>query len=153
MAIVEAFARGREPPLDEQAYRRLHREVLAACRSRALPRLESLVEPWLAPAAFASADRATLSSLLDCCRRVEQEVFGPSESWNLARWAALVMVGLIAGAVGLYWRGVRVGAVPAKPSLAALGEAVATHPVLSLTVGMPLVILLSISLVSRLLRS
>jgi eukaryotic-like serine/threonine-protein kinase len=160
VAVVEAFAAGGESPVHERAYRELDRELLEACRAQAaaggeagrLRRLESLVEPWLAPHTFASADRATLASLRLLCRRVDQEVFGSGASWNLSHWIALLVVGLIAGAAGLYFQGTRSGTGPAKAALASLWRVIETHPLLSATIAVPAVILLSLGLVSHLLR-
>jgi hypothetical protein len=146
LAVVEALDRRGKMPMSEPAYFQLHRELLECCRSGAGPhlrRMESLVEPWLAPQAFASADRDTLASLLACCRKLDQEVFGPGTAWGY--WACIaVVVALVGAAVGLY-QGIA-GALPAKATLTSLWHLVESHPVLSLVIGLPALLLASLSL-------
>jgi serine/threonine protein kinase len=160
VAIVEVFARGgAETDVDEGGYRVLHRELLEACRARSGPglgplgRLESLVEPWLTPHTLASAGHEVLSGLLIQCLQLEGELFGSVSSSGAARWALLFLVGLLAGLVGLYWRAPGGWKLPARPTLVSLWAVVENHPVLSSAVVLPAVVLLSITILSRLFRS
>jgi hypothetical protein len=85
-AIVALFARRRRgrSRVDPRAYRALHGDLTARCRSLAEGadgpsrefgrRLEVLALPWLDPGAFAKADRAILDDLLARCRRAEGEL-------------------------------------------------------------------------------
>ncbi len=85
-AIVELFARRRlaRRRVDPRAYRTLHRELIAACRSLAdsageesrayYEGLEVLARPWLSPRILAHADPEILDSLLAHCRQVEAEL-------------------------------------------------------------------------------
>jgi serine/threonine protein kinase len=162
-AVVEALARDREEsPLGAEAYRLLHRELLQACRAQAgfggerrdlLRRLESLVEPWLTAQTLASTDRAVLASLVLRCREFDRELFGARPPSSLGRWAALFVLALLGGLAALYFQDGRARSLPAKFSVASLWRIVETYPTLSITLALPAVILVSIYLASRLLRS
>ncbi len=146
LAVVEALDQRGKVPMSEPAYLQLYRELLERCRAGARPqlrRMESLVEPWLAPQAFASADRDTLASLLACCRKLDQEVFGPGTAWGY--WVCIALViALVGVAVGLYQGSG--GALPAKTTLTSLWRLIESHPVLSVVIGVPAVLLASLSL-------
>src|SRR6185312_8980281 len=79
-AVVEAFVRGRgSRRVSAAAYQTLHTELVDLCRAQAeaaegpqraaFERLQGIVEPWLTPDNLAAADRETLASLLQTCKR------------------------------------------------------------------------------------
>jgi hypothetical protein len=166
VGVVEVFARGGGRRINEGAYRELHRDLLEACRSQAaaegepeeVRRLESLVEPWLEPQTFATADRAALAGLLPRCRQVAREVFGADpenlkEKLGLLNLLIAFVLAAVVGAVALYWRAGQVGPFPAKLTLAAFRGLLETYPILSLGLVASVVLFFSVAAVSRLHRT
>ncbi len=116
-AIVELFARRRlaRRQVDPRAYRRLHQELLAVCRSLAdsageesqayYRGLEDVARPWLSPRVLALADPQILDSLLARCRQVEAElgVRRRSSGFLVGAIKALLLASALAGAISLPW--------------------------------------------------
>ena len=158
VSVVEVFVQGGNARINEPAYRALRSALLEHCRLPAgtarpaiLEQVEALLEPWVTPRRFAATDRETLGGLLERCRRVSRDL-GITEgvSWKwlsvlffLARGAARVLVpgerGKRAGRRGS-GVGRRVRAL------------ITAYPVPSLAAAATAVILVSIFLLSRLLR-
>ncbi len=116
-AIIELFARRRlaRRRVDPREYRRLHQELLAACRSLAdsageesrayYEGLEGLARPWLSPKILAHADPEILDSLLARCRQVEAELGVRRQSSAILGGAikALLPVSALVGSLVLLW--------------------------------------------------
>jgi hypothetical protein len=131
-AVVERFARRRRMSrrVEVEGYLKLHRELLAVCRSLAgqadearrafYQRLADLVSPWLGPHVFERTDLEILFDLLDRCREVERELVGRTLRRLPRRlaWGALT-----AGAAAcVLWLAVRAGGRWGDKVLAWLGE-------------------------------
>ena len=101
--------------MDPRAYERLHRELLAACRSLAVSAgeesradyegLEVLARPWLSPRILEHADPQLLDSLLERGRQVETELGVRRRSSGFLGGAikALLLTSALAGAILLPW--------------------------------------------------
>jgi hypothetical protein len=117
-AVVELFARRRRARrrVNPAAYERLHRELLASCRSLAATangsrgplcrNLEALVGPWLTPEALERADGELRVDLLKRCRQSEREFGGRAWVWPRAAPPVLLLTltaVLGASAVAVRW--------------------------------------------------
>ena len=112
VTVIEFLAEGGDPRrVSDPDYRALHGQLLAACRKHATEkgparaffgRMEAMIEPWLAPHAFAGADSNTLGCLLEGCRGVEREL-----GWGGGArkgWLWLVLLVCLAGAAVAGWQ-------------------------------------------------
>jgi hypothetical protein len=162
VAVVEGIAQGRPPQrLSEADYRALHRGLLNACRTRAggherqaqFQRLEELVEPWITPQALAATDAQTLQSLLLRSRQFERDLGWDPGGLNLWRWVAVLAVLGVAAALGLWLSRQQSGFSSLTSVGAALWMSIKTNSILSLTIGLPVVVLASVFLFTRFLRA
>ena len=162
-AVVASLARGCDHRrVDEAGYRALHGQLLAACRASAAAdapkrslgtrlffrRLETMIEPWLAPRAFEAADPATLLSLLESCRAVEQELDPHTNGWGVARWTAVLVSLLIAAVAGWHLQRV-LNWAERGPFFSSVWRAIEVNPAVGLALVLPAVVLASLYLFSR----
>jgi serine/threonine protein kinase len=164
LAVIEVVAAGKgAEQISPLMYRELHGRLLAACRSElqtvagpthgVLERLEALVEPWLTPYNLAVMDREALASLLRRCRQLDRLIGGRERGASLLRWAALfgvVFLGLLlAGWV------CRQSAWIQKLSFWASGlwQQGLRHPLISMAVILPVVVLTTLYVFARFFRA
>lgn len=112
-AIIDLFARRRPARrrVNSRAYRALHQELIATCRSLAdaadaelrayYEGLEVLARPWLGPKTLEHADGAILASLLDRCRQVEAELGVRHRFRSRFTWSITPLLVALALAVSL----------------------------------------------------
>jgi serine/threonine-protein kinase len=162
-AVVEAFARGSlRAQVNAEAYKLLHAQLLEVCRAQAeaaegpqraaFQRLEAIAEPWLTPQSLAAADRETLASLLQRCKEVERDlgVDGGAHLWALAAVLAALAVAALLG-----WQLYQLQRASLSPVSwwEALKRLVMANPVLWTLLALPAVVLGSIALLARRLRT
>jgi hypothetical protein len=162
LGVVEAFAQGGTPQVDEESFSALRSTLLEQCwvhprtgtevSAEVLKHLEAIVEPWVTPRALAQMDGATLTSLWVRCRQLDREM-GNRERVPLGRLLGLLALLGVVGALG--WLISRVQKWPAflKPAAHWVRATVAAQPVLYLAVTIPVVVLVVIFVLARLLRS
>lgn len=91
----------------EEAYRALHRQLLACCRCvaqqetdpeqrRFYESLGELAKPWLTLHILAQTERKIVADLLDCCYRTEKQLCGRRWLPRLPRWFLLPAASLAA---------------------------------------------------------
>jgi hypothetical protein len=119
----------------------------AACQH-----LEAIAEPWVTPESLAAPDRATLVSLLQRCRQVEQEL-GVGGGLNLWGWAALLTALAVAGFLGWQLYQAQRVAVTLVSWWVALKRVVSATHVLWTLLALPVVMLTSIALLALRLRT
>jgi serine/threonine protein kinase len=165
LTLVERCVRSRRPCVNKGAYQAAHRRLLDICRSHAQTgdgarsafygRVETIVEPWLTPQALAAVDRATVLSLLRNCRQIERELGIRRGIWSLRTGAALLAFLVFFVALGLCWWEWRRNrpVLVQRSSLSSLWWLMETHPLLGSLLVLPALVLVSIWLYPRLLRT
>jgi hypothetical protein len=164
--VVEALADRKAPGVNAQEYRPLYAGLLAQCRAHAgaaqgawrafFVQAEEVVKPWLELHTLAHTEPELLRALARRCAEVAWGLNGGKAPWNVARWAGVL---LLAGCLALFllpWRLPRV-ALPASGGWGkAAGSYVRTywqhleaHPTGWAVVAVPVVIVLSVFLITR----
>ncbi len=161
--VVEAFAKGSaRAGVSTEAYKLLHTQLLEVCRAQAeaaegpqraaFQRLEAIAEPWLTPQSLGAADRQTLVSLLERCRQVEREM-GIGPGVNLWAWAATVAALLALAYLGSQLYQLQRASLSPVSWWVTLKHLVLARPVLWTLLALPAVVLGSIALLARRLRT
>jgi serine/threonine protein kinase len=156
LGVVEAFAEGSTPQVNEAAYGHLRKTLLDHCRAEAgnaerppvLRRLETIVEPWLSAQNLAQTDRHTLTSLLSRCQELDEDLLGPRRPAFGPLLGLLALLG-VAGVVGWIWSSAN-WTLSLKPAVAWVRTAFVASPLLFLGVTVPAVLLLAVVVLSRL---
>jgi hypothetical protein len=160
-AVAEEVLRGEEPTLSDAAYEGLHAELVGLARAHAhfvnaptaLASVETLVAPWLSLHALAATDRQTLSSLVGRCWQLEKELGLRRPSRWLGQGAALAAAFLVAVILGGWLMS---GAGPAslgRLSVHSLWRMVTANPTVAVAVAVPVLVVGSVQLFTRLSRS
>jgi serine/threonine protein kinase len=151
-ALIESGCGGKNPRIQEVvAYQDLHQRLLEGCRAGAqhplFRQMAEIVEPWLLPQTLAATDRETLASLWLRCQQINEKLgISKRNIWPLV--AILIGVIILAGIGWLLTQGA--GRIRTLPIVGMAWSFVASHPILSLAVVLPLVILGAIILLGRL---
>jgi serine/threonine protein kinase len=164
VAVVEMVAGGgKAQDVAASAYRELHGRLLAACRAAlataagprraVLQRLETVVEPWLAPHALATMDREALLSLCQRCRQVDHDLGGRRAGSTLWRWAVLFVALFFGLSLAGWLCRQQTWMMHARSWAAALWLLVQHHPVLATAALLPVAVGTALLLLPRLLRA
>jgi hypothetical protein len=162
-AAAELIAAGRtSPELDAPIYRRLHRDLLAACRAamagapnrqgEMLQRLETLVEPWLTPDALTAMDAEARGSLLDRCRQLDRALGWAIQGRSWWRWAGLVGAVLVGLVLAAWLGGSHPWGRPAGVSVVSVRAFIERHPLIAMAVLLPSVVAGTVYLFAHLRR-
>lgn len=171
MDLLETIIAGHGPSrVDDSTYRTIHGLLLQACRAAIagcpVPERRafyeeclSIAQPWLKLQTFAHSDANILESLLQRCRHIVVELNDGKPPWTIRQALGLVLLafGPTGAALWYYtygrlWLPSLFNAFNGEFSLSSLlsaWEFVQNHPALLMGVTFPLVIVFSISLLSR----
>ncbi len=161
VAVVEALAQGEALPVTDPEYRALHAQLLEHARTPAadagprpapLERLEALIEPWLTLRSLAAMDRQTLASLLVRCYHLDRDLGG--RGWTSSgRWLGLALVLLVAGGLGWFLDRAYNWKAALKPAYDWARAFTVANPLIALGVAGAVVLVISVYVLSRLLRA
>ncbi|HZV05756.1 MAG TPA: protein kinase [Gemmataceae bacterium] len=169
--LVETIVAGRGPSrVDDNTYRTIHGLLLQACREAIeachVPERRafyeeclSIAQPWLKLKTFAHTEASILESLLERCGQIEVELNDGTPPWTIRQVLGFLLLALSpAGAALWYWYYGRLW-LPAlvkafngefsTSSLRSGWDFLLTHPAMLMGVIFPLVIVFSLSLLSR----
>jgi eukaryotic-like serine/threonine-protein kinase len=160
----------RQRRIDAENYRTIHSLLLQACRAAIdaadIPERRafyeeclSIAQPWLKLQSFSLAERAILQSLLERGKEIERELNGGKAPWRVQQYFGLVLITISSlGAALWYWNYGRL-VLPSLlrtfkgeftlESLGSAGSFLKAHPPLLMGLIFPLVVLFSVSLLSR----
>ncbi len=154
-SLVADLTTGRTLALDDRAYRLLHRRLLAACHAQAASvglthgalsrRIADLVQPWLTLATLSATDHETLASLYQQCRAINEKL---GVGHGALRWISAAFL-LLLGASFIYLTLQFVASSPAS----SWSGLIQRHPVVSLVLLLPLVLISSVLLMRKLFRT
>jgi hypothetical protein len=168
--LVETIVVRGPSRVNADTYRTIHTLLSQACRAAIASTQHperrafyeeclSIAQPWLKPQAFFPSEPGMLDSLLHRCRQIDVELNGGKAPWTIRQCLGLLLLTLSpVGAavwyvnVGRRWLPALLETFHAELSLASLRLAwryIQQHPALLIGVIFPLIVIFSISLLSR----
>jgi serine/threonine protein kinase len=171
LALLQTIIVGRGPSnVNNDTYQTIHALLLQACRAAidACPVPErrafyeeclSIAQPWLKLQSFGHADAAMLDSLLQRCRDIGIELNDGKAPWTFRQGFALALLALGPAGAALWYGYYGRPSLPAflksfdgdfsASSLRSAWNFLQAHPALLMGVLFPLVIIVSVVLLSR----